>query len=111
MLHVAVDSGHNGRRGSERAFDECAAQPTASNSLDATDSEVALGDFTDLVGRSIGTVVVDDYDFERMPVQRGLHGVYQSDDILDFIERRYNDGKLEVTRCPVLRIFRHDLGL
>ena len=94
MLHVAVDSGDNRRRSSERAFDEGAAQPTASDSLDATDSEVALGDFTDLVGRSIGTVVVDDDDFERMLVQRGLHGVYQSDDVLNFIERRYDDNKL-----------------
>jgi hypothetical protein len=53
-------------------------------------TRVALGDFTDLVGR----VVVDDYDFKRMPVQRGLHGVYQSDDVLNFIERRYDDSKL-----------------
>ena len=73
--------------------------------------EVALGDFADLIGRSIGTVVVDDDDFERMPFQRGLHGVYQSDDVLDFIERRYDDGKLEVAQGPVLRIFRHDLGI
>ena len=52
------------------------------------------GDATDFVGRSIRTVVVDDYDFERMLVQRGLHGVYQSDDALNFIERRYDDSKL-----------------
>ena len=52
------------------------------------------GDATDFVGRSIGTVVVDDDDFELMLFQRGLHGVYQSDDVFDFIERRYDDGKL-----------------
>ena len=74
MLHVAIDNGDNRSCGGECAFDECAAQPTTPDPLDATDPAIALRNFTNSISRSIRAVIVNNDDLVGVTFQGGLNG-------------------------------------
>jgi hypothetical protein len=104
MLHVAIDDGDNRSCGGKRAFDECAAQPTAPDPLNATDPEITLGYFTAPVSRAIRAVIVNNDDLVAEPIQDGLNGRHQSVDVFDLIEGRDDYREFEGT-CGQLGIF------
>ena len=95
MLHVAIDNGDNRSRRGECAFNESAAQATTPDPLDAVDTAIAPGNFTNPVSRSIRAVIINNDDLVVVPFQGGLNGGHQNIDAFDLVERRHHNCEFE----------------
>ena len=102
MLHIAIDNADHRSSGSECAFDECPAQPTAPDPLDTTNSAIALGNLTNPIASSIRTVIVNNNYLVGVTFQGGLDDGNQRANVIDLVERRYHDSKFKI--CGELSI-------
>ena len=95
MLQVAVDDGHDRRRGRTHPLDTGGGKPAPADPLDHAHPRVPLAKFARRVRRAVGAVVVDENRLPPPPHQCLVELRHEDGDVGAFVEGRNDDRDLQ----------------
>jgi hypothetical protein len=91
VLQVGVHHRNQGGRRSEHAFDARRGQTSPADAMDAAHPRARTRELARPRGGAVGRVDDDEHDLLALAVEDGIETSDQFADIVDLVERRYDD--------------------